>query len=77
MDGAGIAILLVIFGSLFVLARGGSRRDEILRRGHESRIDRELHRTTSTDVTGVLRCRRCGAEGSEGAGVCARCGATL
>lgn len=78
MDGLTFVLLLLIFGSLFALARGGrSRRDELLRGRGADRVDRELRRTTHTDATGVLRCRRCGADGSERAGVCPRCGAPL
>lgn len=78
MDGLTFVLLLVFGALLYALAGGGRRRrDDLLGKRHGDRIDRELYRTTHTDVTGVLRCRRCGADGAERAGVCPRCGAPL
>ena len=66
------------FAGLALLAGGGrSRRDKFLRRQTDPRFDADVYRTTRTDATGVLTCRRCGAEGSERAGACPRCGAAL
>ena len=77
MDGVGLLVLLIVFGSLAVFAGSGRARNDLLRRQGDSRIDAALHRTAPTDATGMVLCRRCGAEGSERAGRCARCGAAL
>lgn len=78
MDGVGLFLLLVFFGMLALLNSGGrSRADLIGRRQSDARIEASLHRTVRTDATGMLRCRRCGADGPEQAGTCRRCGATL
>lgn len=78
MDGLTFVLLLVFGAVLYALAGGvRRRRDDLLGKRHGDRIDRELYRTRHTDATGVLRCRRCGADGSERAGVCPRCGAPL
>jgi ribosomal protein L40E len=68
-----IAIAMVAFGLL-----AGRARDEMphLRRW-ESAFYAETHREVHTDATGVLMCRRCGASGSERAGRCPSCGASL
>ena len=77
MDGVGLFLLLLVFGSLALFTGTSRARSEFLRRQGDAGIDAALYRTTPTDATGVLMCRRCGAEGSERAGVCRRCGAAL
>ena len=77
MDGVGILVLLIVFGSLALFAGSGRARNELLRRQGEEGIEAALNRTTRTDATGVVMCRRCGAEGPERVGACPRCGASL
>jgi ribosomal protein L40E len=77
VDGVGLFVLLLVFGSLAMFTGTSRARRELLRRQGESQLNAALHHTTQTDATGVLTCRRCGAEGSERAGVCRRCGAAL
>lgn len=69
----GVGMLL---GLLF-LAGSGSRDDVRMRTRWDAMFERESRETRRTDATGVLRCRRCGASGSERAGMCPRCGAGL
>ena len=71
------ALGLVMLGAMLFLAGSVSRDDPRLRRSWDSRFDREAHELRRTDATGVLRCRRCGANGSERSGVCPGCGAAL
>jgi ribosomal protein L40E len=78
LDGVTIFVLLLLFAGLaFLAGPGRSRHDDMLRRRNDSRINEQLYRTTPTDATGSLICRRCGTEGSERAGACRRCGAAL
>jgi hypothetical protein len=78
VDGAAIVLLIVAFGGLALVAGGGrARREDFLTRRTRARIDDQLYRTTTTDATGMVVCRRCGTEGSERAGTCRRCGAGL
>lgn len=78
MDGVGLLLLLVFFGMIAILsAPARSRQDMILRRQSDARIHDSLYKTVHTDATGMLVCRRCGAESAERAGACPRCGATL
>lgn len=71
-------LLLLGVGSIGILVgRGGSREDLRARRRWDQAFDLESRRTTRTDVTGVLRCRSCGASASERAGRCPSCGAAL
>jgi ribosomal protein L40E len=77
VDGVGLFVLLLVFGTLALFTGTGRARNELLRRQGEARIDAALYRTTQTDATGMVVCRRCGAEGSERAGTCRRCGASL
>ncbi len=70
--------LIVTFGGLALLAgTGRSRREQFFRRREEQRFEQQLHGATKTDATGMLTCRRCGAEAHESAGACPRCGAFL
>lgn len=78
MDGVTLLLLLVFFGMVAVLSGPGrSRRDAIMRGQHDARIRDALYRSTHTDVTGMVVCRRCGADAHERGGACARCGAPL
>jgi rubrerythrin len=76
-----LAILLLIAIAMLafaLLAGAGRARDEMPHRGRwESAFYAEAHREVNTDATGVLMCRRCGASGSERAGRCPSCGASL
>lgn len=70
--------MLLAVGSIWAfIGRGGSREDLRSRRRWDQAFDLESRRTTRTDVTGVLRCRSCGASASERAGRCPSCGAAL
>jgi hypothetical protein len=71
------AIGLLMLGALLFISGSVSREDPRLRRRWDARFDHEAHELRRTDATGVLRCRRCGASGSERSGVCPGCGATL
>jgi len=74
----GIVILVLLLGGFSVLTGGGRSASELrMRRRWESSFDSEIRRVRSTDATGVLMCRRCGASGSERAGRCPSCGAIL
>ncbi len=78
VDGVALVLLILFFGMVAVLSgTGRSRRDMILRRQSDARVNSSLYRTIRTDATGMLTCRRCGAEGPEQAGSCPRCGASL
>lgn len=75
-----LMLLFIAAGMVgFGLLAGASRpRDEIRNRGRwESTFYAETHQEVRTDATGVLMCRRCGASGSERAGRCPSCGASL
>ena len=78
MDGVGLFLLILFFGMVALLSgTGRSRRDHLLRRQSEAHLNASLYGTTHTDATGMIVCRRCGAESSERAGACPRCGASL
>jgi ribosomal protein L40E len=76
-----LLMLLVLLAGLicFALLAGAARPREELRsrRSWESAFYAESHKEVHTDATGVLMCRRCGASGSERAGLCPSCGASL
>ena len=75
---AGVVILVLLIAGVSLLAGGTRSASELrMRRRWESSFDSELRRVRPTDATGVLRCRRCGASGSERAGRCPSCGAVL
>lgn len=71
-----VAIGLAMILALVVLS-AAVRDDPRGRARWETRFEREARDLRPTDATGVLTCRRCGASGSERAGVCPRCGAGL
>ena len=77
MDGVGLLVLLLVFGSLALFGGTGRARHDLLRRQGDARIDAALYHTRQTDATGMLMCRRCGTESPERAGACPRCGAAL
>jgi ribosomal protein L40E len=62
---------------LGLLAGAGRSRDDRTRSRWESAFYAESHRQVNTDATGVVLCRRCGADASERAGRCPSCGAGL
>jgi rubrerythrin len=75
---AGVAILLLLIAGFGMLAGGSRSASELrMRRRWESSFDSEIRQVRPSDATGVLRCRRCGAAGSERAGRCPSCGAML
>lgn len=75
---AGVAILLLLIAGFGMLAGGSRSASELrMRRRWESSFDSEVRQIRPSDATGVLRCRRCGASGSERAGRCPSCGAML
>jgi rubrerythrin len=74
----GIVILVLLIAGFSVLSGGGRSASEFrMRRRWETSFDAEIRQIRPTDATGVLRCRRCGASGSERAGRCPSCGAVL
>lgn len=77
MDGVGLLILLLVFASLALFSGSSRARQDFLRRQGDARIEATLYRSTRTDATGMLMCRRCGTESAERAGACPRCGASL
>ena len=72
-------LLLLTIGVVAALlgSSGRTREDIRARRRWDAAFDQESRRLTRTDATGVLRCRSCGANASERAGVCPACGARL
>jgi rubrerythrin len=75
-------IVFVVLGvamltAMFVLAGSMARDEPRVRARWDAAFDRESRALRHTDATGVLRCRRCGASGSEKAGRCPSCGAAL
>jgi uncharacterized paraquat-inducible protein A len=78
VDGAGILLLIVFFAMIAVLSgTGRSRQDLLLRKQSDSRVNDSIYKSIRTDATGMLICRRCGAESPEHTGSCPRCGASL
>ena len=77
MDPVLFLIGVAMLAGLFLLAGAVARDEPRVRARWDARFDREAHETRRTDATGVLLCRRCGASGSERAGVCGKCGAAL
>ncbi len=77
MDGVSLLLLIVFFGMLAVISGTGRSRRDSLQRQSDARVNASLYKTTHTDATGMLMCRRCGAESPERAGTCPRCGASL
>lgn len=77
IDALLFVIGIAMLGALFALAGTVGREDLRLRRSWDARFDQEARSLRRTDATGVLRCRRCGASGSERSGVCPKCGAAL
>ena len=75
---AGIVILVLLVAGFALLVGGTRSASELrMRRRWEASFDSELRQVRPSDATGVLRCRRCGASGSERAGRCPGCGAIL
>ena len=70
-------LLLLIVGSVGIFIGRGTREDLRARRRWDQTFDYESRRTTRSDVTGMLRCRSCGANAAERAGRCPSCGAVL
>ena len=75
---AGIVVLLMFFGAFALMSGGGRSATETrMKRRWDSSFDAEIRRVQRSDATGVLRCRRCGASGSERSGRCPGCTAVL
>lgn len=77
MDLLFVVLGVAMLGALLLLAGSVTRDDPRMRSRWDARFDREVRELRRTDATGALMCRRCGASGSEKAGMCPRCGATL
>ena len=78
MDGVGLLLLILFFAMVALLSGSGrSRQEMLMRRQSDARVNDSLYRTIRTDATGMLTCRRCGAESPEQSGTCPRCGAAL
>lgn len=79
MDQLGGLVILVLLIAAFGMFAGGGRSvsEQRMSRRWESSFDAEIRQTRPSDATGVLRCRHCGASGSERAGRCPSCGALL
>lgn len=78
VDGEAILLFILFFGLVAILSgTGRARQDLLMRRQSDARVNESLYRITHTDATGMLMCRRCGAESPETAGACPRCGASL
>jgi rubrerythrin len=74
----GIIILVLFIAGFSLLSGGGRSASELrMRRRWESTFESAIRNVRPTDATGVLRCRRCGASGSERAGRCPSCRAVL
>ena len=75
---AGVVVLVVFLAGFAMLLGGGRSATDIrMKRRWDSSFDAEIRRVQRSDATGVLRCRGCGASGSERAGRCPGCGAVL
>ena len=75
---AGVIVLVVFLAGFGLLLGGGRSATEMrMKRRWDSSFDAEIRRVQRSDATGVLRCRSCGASGSERAGRCQGCGAVL
>ncbi|MGH2377987.1 MAG: hypothetical protein ACRDGT_05870 [Candidatus Limnocylindria bacterium] len=72
-----LLIGVAMLAGLAMLAGRVGGEDPRTRSRWDSRFDREARELRRTDATGVLTCRRCGASGSERAGVCPSCRAML
>ncbi len=75
-------IVLVVLGiamltAMFLLAGSLGRDEPRIRARWDATFDRESRELRRTDATGALRCRRCGASGSERPGICPSCRAVL
>jgi hypothetical protein len=79
MDAVLAIVGLAMLVGMFVLAGslGSARDDPRMRARWDAKFERESRELRRTDATGVLRCRRCGASGSERAGICPSCGTVL
>jgi hypothetical protein len=76
-DLAFVVLGIVMLGGLLMVAGSVSRDDPRLRARWEARFDQEARQLRRTDATGVLRCRKCGANGTEKSGICRSCGSVL
>jgi rubrerythrin len=77
MDALLVLVGAVMLAGLLFISGSGGRGDVRMRSRWDATFERQSRELRRTDATGVLRCRRCGASGSERAGSCPGCGAVL
>jgi rubrerythrin len=79
MDALLVLVGAAMLAAMFLIAGsiGSGRDDPRMRSRWDAKFERESRELRRTDATGVLRCRRCGASGSEKAGICPSCRAVL
>lgn len=77
MEIVGLLLIVFVVGLFGVLTGSARGREDRASRRWESAFYAETHRQSTTDATGMLRCRSCGASASERAGRCPSCGAVL
>ena len=77
MELLGLVLIVFVVGLFGVLTGTGRARDDRSSRRWESAFFAETHRQTTTDATGMLMCRSCGASAAERGGRCPSCGAVL
>lgn len=69
--------LAMLIGLIVLSGAIGGGDDARARRRWEARFERDAHELRRTDATGMVLCRHCGANVSERAGSCPKCGERL